>query len=46
MNRPGNCRALCEQLPGNISSNADQWLHKGWRNDSRMTCQLPVKSTQ
>ncbi|HEY5298832.1 MAG TPA: hypothetical protein VIK59_13005 [Verrucomicrobiae bacterium] len=30
--QPGNCRAVSEQLPGNISRYNDECPRNGWRN--------------
>ena len=40
---PGNCRALSEQLPRNISRNAGECPRNGWRNSKEASGQLPGK---
>jgi hypothetical protein len=42
---PGNFRAVSEQLAGNVSRNAGECPHHGWRNSSQVTWQFPLKST-
>jgi hypothetical protein len=45
VNHPGNFRAVSEQLAGNVSHNAGECPHHGWRNGSLVTWQLPLRST-
>jgi hypothetical protein len=42
---PGNFRAVSEHLAGNVSHNAGECPHRGWRNGSQVTWQFPLKST-
>ena len=42
---PGNFRAVSEHLAGNVSHNAGECPHHGWRKGSQVTWQFSLKST-
>jgi len=46
MKRPGNSRAVSEQLLGNISRNTGECPHIDWRNSREAAGQLPLKSAK